>query len=55
MCYTLMTNETGLSNREEIDIMNTQMGSALPTEKLPMTNFASWEYKMHQYLVGQGY
>ena len=31
------------------------MGSALPTEKLDRTNFASWEYKMHQYLVGQGY
>ena len=35
--------------------MNTQMGSALPTEKLDKTNFASWEYKMHQYLFGQGY
>ena len=35
--------------------MNTQMGSALPSEKLDRTNFASWEYKMHQYLVGQGY
>ena len=35
--------------------MNTQMGSALPIEKLDRTNFASWEYKMHQYLVGQGY
>ena len=35
--------------------MNTQMGGALPTEKLDRTNFASWEYKMHQYLVGQGY
>ena len=34
---------------------NTQMGSALPTKKLDNTNFASWEYKMHQYLVGQGY
>ena len=31
------------------------MGSALPTEKLDRNNFASWEYKMHQYLVGQGY
>ena len=35
--------------------MNNQMGSALPTEKLDRTNFTSWEYKMHQYLVGQGY
>ena len=31
------------------------MGSALPTEKLDRINFAVWEYKMHQYLVGQGY
>ena len=44
-----------LTNREEINTMNTQMGSALHTEKLDRTNFASWEYKMHQYLVGQGY
>ena len=44
-----------LINREEIDIMNTQMESVLPTEKLDRTNFASWEHKMHQYLVGQGY
>ena len=35
--------------------MNTQMGSALPTEKLDRNNFASCEYMMHQYLVGQGY
>ena len=35
--------------------MNTQMGSALPSEKLDRNNFASWEYKMHPYLVGQGY
>ena len=35
--------------------MNTQMGSALPSEKLDRNNFASWEYNMHQYLVGQGY
>ena len=35
--------------------MNTHMGSALPTEKLDKSNFASWKYKMHQYLVDQGY
>ena len=33
-------------------IMDAQMGSALPSEKLDGNNFASWEYKMHQYLVG---
>ena len=48
------------SKREEKEkdfntAMNTQMGSALPTEKLDRNNFASWEYKMHKYLVGQGY
>ena len=31
------------------------MGSALPSENLDRNNFASWEYKMHQYLVGQGH
>ena len=35
--------------------MNTQMESALPSENLDQNNFASWEYKMHQYLVRQGY
>ena len=44
-----------LTNREEINAMNNQMGIALPTEKLSRTNLTSWEYKMHQYLVGQGY
>ena len=40
---------------EEVDTMNNQMGSALPNEKLDRNNFASWEYKMHQDLVRQGY
>ena len=31
------------------------MGNSLPSEKLDRNNFAFWEYKMHQYLVGQGY
>ena len=31
------------------------MGSSLPTEKLDMTNYVSWSYKMHQYLLGHGY
>ena len=35
--------------------MNAQMGSALPIEKLDRHNYASWKYKMYQYLVGQGY
>ena len=46
---------TRLINREEIYAMNNQMGSALPTEKLDRTNYTSWEYKMHPYLIGQGY
>ena len=31
------------------------MASLLPTEKLNRTNYASWSYKMHQYLLGHGY
>ena len=31
------------------------MGSSLPSEKLDMSNYSSWEYKMTQHLVGQGY
>ena len=31
------------------------MGGVLPTEKLDRRNYASWEYKMHQYLPGHGY
>jgi hypothetical protein len=32
-----------------------RVGSFLPTEKLDRTNYASWAYKMHQYLLGHGY
>ena len=42
------------NSREENYTMNIQLGSALPTEKLDRKNFASWECKMHQYLVSQG-
>jgi hypothetical protein len=35
--------------------MNRGVGSFLPTEKLDRTNYASWSYKMYQYLVGHGY
>ena len=36
--------------------MNTQMGSLLPSENLlDRSSFSYWEYKMNQYLVGQGY
>ena len=31
------------------------MASSLPTEKLDKTNYASWSYKMHQYLLGHSY
>ena len=31
------------------------MGSSLPTKKLDRSNYASWPYKMHQYLLGHGY
>ena len=35
--------------------MDRSMASSLPTEKLDRTNYASWSYKMHQYLLGHGY
>jgi hypothetical protein len=35
--------------------MERGVGSFLPTEKLDRTNYASWSYKMHQYLLGHGY
>ena len=35
--------------------MDRGMGSSLPTKKLNMSNYASWLYKMHQYLLGHGY
>ena len=31
------------------------MTSSLPTEKLDRSNYASWSYNMHQYLLGHGY
>ena len=31
------------------------MASSLPIEKLDRNNYASWSYKMHQYLLGHGY
>ena len=35
--------------------MDRGVGGALPTEKLDRRNNASWEYKMHEYLLGHGY
>jgi hypothetical protein len=35
--------------------MDRGVGSFLSTEKLNRTNYASWSYKMHQYLLGHGY
>jgi hypothetical protein len=35
--------------------MDRGVGRFLPTEKLDRTNYASWSYKMHQYLLGHGY
>jgi hypothetical protein len=34
--------------------MDRGVGSFLPAEKLDRTNYASWSYKMHQYLLGHG-
>ena len=35
--------------------MDKSMGSSLPTEKLDRSNYTSWSYKMHQYVLGHGY
>ena len=35
--------------------MDRGMATSLSTEKLDRTNYASWSYKMHQYLLGHGY
>ena len=43
-------NEKNKKNR-----MDRGMASSLPTEKLDRNNYASWFYKMHQYLLGHGY
>ena len=35
--------------------MDRNIASSLPTKKLDRSNYASWLYKMHQYLLGHGY
>ena len=35
--------------------MDRGMANSLPTEQLDRSNYASWSYKMHQYLLGHGY
>ena len=40
---------------EQEEPMDRSMASSLPPEKLDRTNYASWSYKMHQYLLGHGY
>ena len=34
--------------------MDRGMASSLPVEKLDRSNYASWSYKVHQYLLGHG-
>ena len=43
-----MKKEIHFYHHEHLD------GETLPIENLDRNNFASWEIKMHQYLVGQG-
>ena len=35
--------------------MDRGIASSLPTEKLDRNKYASWSYKMHQYLLGHSY
>ena len=55
LCRSLTIKHNQPNDREEKQTMNTHMGSVLLVEKVERSNFASWEYKMHQYLVSQGY
>ena len=32
--------------------MDREMAISLPTEKLDRSNYTSWSYKMHQYVLG---
>ena len=44
-----------LRRRMSTPTMNTQTGTSLPMENFDHNNFPSWDYKVNQYLVGQGY
>ena len=46
---------TDISGEEQKKKKDRGMASSLPTEKLDRSNYASWSYKMHQYLLGHGY
>ena len=35
--------------------MNRSIASSLPIEKLDRSNYTSWLYKNHQYMLGHGY
>ena len=35
--------------------MDRSMACSLPTKKLDRNNYASWSYKMHQYMLEHGY
>ena len=44
-----------VKNKREKKDMDRSMASSLPTEKLDRSNYASWSYKMHQYLLRHKY
>ena len=48
-------NENLISVKNKKNKMDRGMASSLPTKKLDRNNYASWSYKMHQYLLGHGY
>ena len=45
---------TGCKTNTE-EAMDRGMTSSLPVEKLDRSNYVSWSYKMHQYLLRHGY
>ena len=48
-------SENLISVKNRKNKMDRGMASSLPTEKVNRSNYASWSYKMHQYLLGHGY
>ena len=49
------TDKLELRTRTDKKKVDKGMGSSLPIQKLDKSNYASWAYKMRQYLLGHGY
>ena len=50
--HTSFNPQTSTDKKKKMD---RGMVGALPTEKLGRSNYATWEYKIHRYLLRHGY